>query len=112
MLGVERTAMAAFIILCVRLQFGIRKAGSRMTSKCEIDYCELDSSKTLTINVDGQFLAMGFCLRHAMQLEEKLREMTGKEVDLSGLHFGTAGELTEAIEYVCAANAARYERRR
>lgn len=81
-----------------------------MTSKCEIERCEQDGGKTLTINVDGQFLAMGFCLRHAMQLEEKLCEMTGTEVDLSGLYNGTAGQLTEAIEYLNAASAAKHER--
>jgi hypothetical protein len=75
---------------------------------CEIDSCEQDGDKTLTINVDSQFLAMEFCLRHAVQLEERLCETTGREIDLSMLYNGTVGELTEAIEYLEALSAAKY----
>lgn len=76
---------------------------------CEIEYCEKQALQTLTINTDGQFLAMKFCPLHAVRLEEKLCEMTGKEIDLAGLYVGTAGQLTEAIEYLNALSAAKYE---
>jgi hypothetical protein len=82
-----------------------------MSDICEIEYCDKSAKQTLTVNTDGQFLAIGFCLRHAVYIESRLEDLSGKEIDLfGGMYTGTAGELTEAIDYVDALAAADVER--
>lgn len=77
---------------------------------CEIDYCDGDNDTTLTLRTTEERIDIGLCLRHSVQLEKRLSEITGEEINLRSDRFGTIGEINEAIDYLDALAAVKHEK--
>ena len=80
---------------------------------CEIDYCAKENHTTLHVAVEDvdEPIHLEFCLVHLMHFEAHLCLATGQDIDLiNGTYSGPMAHINDAIEYLDAVAAGKYER--
>lgn len=69
---------------------------------CDIDFCEDNNEKKLSVSNERQFLEVDCCLFHAIAIRERLREVKQRRISLDRLHECTVRDVVDAVRYVDA----------